>query len=131
MADTYSIKQCLIDNPLTTIFILTWTVWIILGTTQSRRSATSSHLPSILRISFLFLLASLITRTKISNPQILNHLDLSASSNVLFLTAHPDDECMFFSPAILALRAEGANVYGLSLSIGELYLVMSFTFNVS
>jgi hypothetical protein len=124
-------KQCLIDNPLTTIFILTWTVWIILGTTQSRRSATSSHLPSILRISFLFLLASLITRTKISNPQILNHLGLSASSNVLFLTAHPDDECMFFSPAILALRAEGANVYGLSLSIGELYLVMSFTFNVS
>lgn len=27
-----------------------------------------------------------------------------AEKNVLVVTAHPDDECMFFSPAILNLR---------------------------
>ncbi|CAE6405491.1 unnamed protein product [Rhizoctonia solani] len=40
-------------------------------------------------------------------------------SPVLILTAHPDDECMFFSPTILALRGQGREVRGLCLSVGN------------
>jgi N-acetylglucosaminylphosphatidylinositol deacetylase len=38
---------------------------------------------------------------------------------VLILTAHPDDECMFFSPTIQALNSV-ANVHVLCLSQGSL-----------
>ncbi|CAD6984323.1 unnamed protein product [Tilletia controversa] len=39
--------------------------------------------------------------------------------NVLVLTAHPDDEVMFFAPAILHLLAAGAHIHGLCLSSGN------------
>ncbi|KAE8230306.1 hypothetical protein CF326_g4695 [Tilletia indica] len=47
--------------------------------------------------------------------------DLSSTGikNVLVLTAHPDDEVMFFAPAILHLVGSGAQVYGLCLSSGN------------
>ncbi|KAI9184407.1 N-acetylglucosaminyl-phosphatidylinositol de-N-acetylase [Blastocladiella emersonii ATCC 22665] len=38
---------------------------------------------------------------------------------VLFVTAHPDDECMFFGPAILALEGAGVPVHLLCLSSGN------------
>lgn len=38
---------------------------------------------------------------------------------VLILTAHPDDETMFFAPAIISLVAMGASVSGLCLSNGD------------
>ncbi|CAK5274229.1 unnamed protein product [Mycena citricolor] len=37
--------------------------------------------------------------------------------NVLLLTAHPDDECMFFAPTLLALRS--SRVHALCLSVGD------------
>lgn len=37
----------------------------------------------------------------------------------LVVTAHPDDECMFFGPTILGLRQQNAEVYGLVLSNGN------------
>lgn len=37
---------------------------------------------------------------------------------VLILTAHPDDECMFFAPTILSLIAQGQKVVALCLSVG-------------
>ena len=40
--------------------------------------------------------------------------------SVLVLTAHPDDEAMFFSPSILHLVKHGWNVRGLCMSVGEL-----------
>ncbi|KAG9005307.1 N-acetylglucosaminyl-phosphatidylinositol de-N-acetylase [Tulasnella sp. JGI-2019a] len=40
-------------------------------------------------------------------------------SRALLVTAHPDDECLFFAPTILSLREEGTDVYGLVLSIGN------------
>ena len=45
----------------------------------------------------------------------------SKAANVLLLTAHPDDECMFFSPTILALLAAEPppNLYSLCLSVGN------------
>ena len=40
---------------------------------------------------------------------------------ILFVTAHPDDECMFFGPAILNLN-QYCKVYLLCLSSGNLLL---------
>lgn len=37
---------------------------------------------------------------------------------VLLVTAHPDDECMFFAPAVLKLTESNAAVYLLCLSSG-------------
>lgn len=37
----------------------------------------------------------------------------------LILTAHPDDEVMFFTPTILALQTEGWEVQALCLSNGR------------
>ena len=38
---------------------------------------------------------------------------------VLLLTAHPDDECMFFAPTILALQRADIEVFSLCLSTGN------------
>ncbi|XP_064620481.1 N-acetylglucosaminyl-phosphatidylinositol de-N-acetylase-like [Lineus longissimus] len=40
---------------------------------------------------------------------------------VLLVTAHPDDECMFFSPTILHLTSAGHKVFLLCLSTGDFY----------
>jgi N-acetylglucosaminylphosphatidylinositol deacetylase len=42
----------------------------------------------------------------------------SNSKNILIVIAHPDDECMFFGPAILYLIGKGLSVHLLCLSIG-------------
>ena len=39
-------------------------------------------------------------------------------SNVLLVTAHPDDECMFFTPTMSSLAASGARLSLLCLSTG-------------
>ena len=42
--------------------------------------------------------------------------------NILLLTAHPDDECMFFAPTILALSEAlqpPSKLYSLCLSVGN------------
>lgn len=39
--------------------------------------------------------------------------------SALILTAHPDDEAMFFAPTILGLRNHGWDVSGLCLSLGD------------
>lgn len=38
---------------------------------------------------------------------------------ILLLTAHPDDECMFFAPTLLQLTASAKDVYSLCLSTGN------------
>ncbi|EIN08188.1 LmbE-like protein [Punctularia strigosozonata HHB-11173 SS5] len=48
--------------------------------------------------------------------------DTPHSKRILLLTAHPDDECMFFAPTLLALmRDQGRSreVYSLCLSVGD------------
>lgn len=40
---------------------------------------------------------------------------------VLLVTAHPDDECMFFGPAIIKLREAKCQIYLLCLSTGNAY----------
>lgn len=43
----------------------------------------------------------------------------SGPGDVLLVTAHPDDECMFFAPTILGLHAANVTVSVLSLSRGN------------
>ncbi|KNZ75122.1 N-acetylglucosaminyl-phosphatidylinositol de-N-acetylase [Termitomyces sp. J132] len=44
---------------------------------------------------------------------------LQHTGNVLLLTAHPDDECMFFAPTIRALVRAQTPVFSLCLSVGN------------
>ena len=55
----------------------------------------------------------------------------ATETNILLLTAHPDDECMFFAPTLLGMHkltqtSQGAgqlnkkhNLYSLCLSVGD------------
>lgn len=51
---------------------------------------------------------------------LINDIRLAQYRRVLIVTAHPDDECMFFGPTILSLtqRKEPCTVYLLCLSNG-------------
>lgn len=45
-----------------------------------------------------------------------------AQKNVLLVIAHPDDECMFFSPCAQAMAMHAQNVYLLCISNGRTFL---------
>jgi len=46
---------------------------------------------------------------------------MMTNANVLLVTAHPDDECLFFLPTLLSLLRRGLNVHVLCLSSGDFY----------
>ena len=46
-------------------------------------------------------------------------LPVSAAHTVLLVTAHPDDETLFFLPALQGLQAAGARIAMLCLSTGD------------
>lgn len=51
--------------------------------------------------------------------QLINNIRFRQCKRVLIVTAHPDDECMFFGPTILSLtRQPNCQVYLLCLSKG-------------
>ena len=52
---------------------------------------------------------------------------LKLEGKVLLITAHPDDECMFFAPTIISLTQNDVEVFLLCLSEGPLFSV--FTHN--
>ncbi|KAJ7705383.1 N-acetylglucosaminylphosphatidylinositoldeacety la se [Mycena rosella] len=87
-----------------------------------------------LPIILLSLVIAYLRNPIYSENRITAQLDPAASSgfagNILLLTAHPDDECMFFAPTILALAAlqqptvSGSRdprsaLYSLCLSVGD------------
>lgn len=64
----------------------------------------------------------LVAGLRIQHPD--KHLVASASirtlpSSALLVTAHPDDEAMFFAPAVQALAATGTTLFALCLSTGN------------
>ena len=68
-------------------------------------------------LSFILLLHSSICC--LSKPPIL-FKTAYGERGVLIVTAHPDDECMFFAPTILMLQQlTGADVHLLCLSSGK------------
>jgi len=84
--------------------------------TPTRRTPTQTLLIIILPI--LLLLLSLLSQLPLPQPDLRTLLGRNEPS-VLILTAHPDDECMFFGPTLVALKAQGIKTSGLSLSQGE------------
>ncbi|KAF8075094.1 LmbE-like protein [Lyophyllum atratum] len=70
------------------------------------------------RISCIALLCALIVAL-LYQPQLSASDIVSSHANVLLLTAHPDDECMFFAPTIQALTRTNAHIYSLCLSVGD------------
>jgi N-acetylglucosaminylphosphatidylinositol deacetylase len=55
----------------------------------------------------------------IRNPTERAHVTLHHGTRVMVVTAHPDDECMFFSPTVVGLQRRGYNVHVLCLSEGN------------
>jgi len=49
---------------------------------------------------------------------------LASHERVLLLTAHPDDECFFFGPTLLAFYEQGTPVYSLCVSNGATCLLL-------
>lgn len=49
---------------------------------------------------------------------LIKYLNVKGVENVLLVTAHPDDECMFFGPVIRVLAELGCNMQVLCLSKG-------------
>ncbi|TCD70717.1 N-acetylglucosaminyl-phosphatidylinositol de-N-acetylase [Steccherinum ochraceum] len=72
-------------------------------------------LPGLL-VSLLF---TLLLRPSSYNIDIFTSTE--ASPRILLLTAHPDDECMFFAPTLLAIQRQdpAAEIYSLCLSVGD------------
>ncbi|KAL4608780.1 N-acetylglucosaminyl-phosphatidylinositol de-N-acetylase isoform X2 [Arapaima gigas] len=62
--------------------------------------------------------AHLITLIKQESKNVSEPLD---GIRALLVIAHPDDECMFFGPAVLKLRQLGAQIHVLCLSTGNYY----------
>lgn len=91
---------------------------------QATASSTESILPSyktILFLSLFYLVAGILAMLPLPPTDLASHLGRRHDDlNILVLTAHPDDECMFFSPTILALQEQpGAKIRALSLSNGD------------
>lgn len=71
----------------------------------------------LLYIAFSFCFYYCLMKTKL----VRQVGEIRNCKNILFVTSHPDDECMFFGPSIITLtRKPGANVYLLCLSKGEI-----------
>ena len=75
---------------------------------------------------FLSLLARVVYNPATNNVELI--LGKSQTARVLLLTAHPDDECLFFAPTVSSLLAQpsalGASgraieLYSLCLSSGD------------
>lgn len=66
----------------------------------------------------------LIFRRFANRFHLIGDVRLAQYRRVLIVTAHPDDECMFFGPTILSLtqRNEPCTVYLLCLSNGKVFL---------
>jgi N-acetylglucosaminylphosphatidylinositol deacetylase len=74
-----------------------------------------------LALILLPLLAAILFSPLHSNPAFLHSESPGQSPRILLLTAHPDDEAMFFAPTLLALSTHEPpiNVYSLCLSTGD------------
>ncbi|KAG5637791.1 hypothetical protein H0H81_003183 [Sphagnurus paluster] len=64
-------------------------------------------------VVLLALLIALLVQPQHSNEEVFS------KGNVLLLTAHPDDECMFFAPTIRALTRSNISLFSLCLSVGD------------
>lgn len=73
----------------------------------------------MLRPTFIIIVLSLLTVLLYSPRNSGEFFSELSQSRILFLTAHPDDECLFFGPTILGLAQQNSQIYALSLSTGN------------
>lgn len=84
----------------------------------------SVYLAALIFFVYLVCIKCLYNRHRGTFAKALNHLVNASSSQenndirTLIVTAHPDDECMFFAPTIIRLVELNANVHLLCLSQG-------------
>ncbi|WWC88176.1 uncharacterized protein L201_003081 [Kwoniella dendrophila CBS 6074] len=97
-------------------------------TAKVPKQASSRPLTPLLLLSFVLPLLALAFPYLSSTPILKNEYQLHhltsdqhiiGEPKALILTAHPDDEVMFFSPTILSLVQDGWDVRGLCLSTGN------------
>lgn len=83
---------------------------------MSTRTSTYTLLFSSAIVVGIAVLVQVISSQSISN---LDGLVTVPDPVALILTAHPDDEAMFFAPTVLNLIAAGWGVLGVCMSTGE------------
>ncbi|XP_026695736.2 N-acetylglucosaminyl-phosphatidylinositol de-N-acetylase-like [Ciona intestinalis] len=71
--------------------------------------------------SVILLSCVLFTQKYLRRQSQLPFFGLSASDNALLVISHPDDECIFFAPTILALLDKKVTVHIVCLSSGNYY----------
>eukprot|EP01137_Pigoraptor_chileana_P000708 Opistho-2@37306 len=67
--------------------------------------------------AYVFVLLIVLARRRIRRDA--TKRDAARDGDALVVTAHPDDECLFFAPSILRLASDGRNVHVLCLSTGD------------
>ena len=77
-------------------------------------------LPKILAI-IVPLLFAFILRESVNHDTLFLQINSRTNSppKVLFITAHPDDESLFFAPTLVSLQSSNADVFFLCLSTGN------------
>ncbi|SAM70583.1 related to N-acetylglucosaminyl-phosphatidylinositol de-N-acetylase [Ustilago bromivora] len=77
--------------------------------------------PSFFLVVFLgsIIVQFMISGVRIQTTDTFDDSARTLPSSVLLVTAHPDDEAMFFAPSIQALAAAGTTIYALCLSTGN------------
>ncbi|GKT46119.1 N-acetylglucosaminyl-phosphatidylinositol de-N-acetylase [Colletotrichum spaethianum] len=89
--------------------------------------ATRSRRRIIIRILIVLLLGPVLLQWALAyllggDARLLPH-ELQHAHSILFVTAHPDDECLFFAPSILGVLERDHNIRGglLVMSVGNNY----------
>ena len=81
-------------------------------------------LETVLTLVATYILVSIVVLVVATDNQRLSYPFVDQNEqrqSVLLVIAHPDDECMFFSPTIVTLHTMGYNVFVLCLSNGNFY----------
>lgn len=78
----------------------------------------------VLVIVIHFILNAILSSSnKFGYQKLWGEKQIPNSNRILFVIAHPDDECLFFGPTILAaLRNNPSNTYILCLSTGLIFI---------
>ena len=71
--------------------------------------------------SLLLSICFIYVKYSATNKLLTRDTSAKARQNILVITAHPDDECMFFTPTILSLLNAGHNIYLVCMSKGDFY----------
>lgn len=94
--------------------------------------ATRSRRQALIRIGILILLVPILLQWVLAyllgvDARLIPH-ELQHAHSIMIVTAHPDDECLFFAPSILGVLDRNRDIKGglLVMSIGKYYFEHMF-----